>query len=41
LLLTWMEQMHLAATIDQCWQPHREWEGLRRSLRGWCLAIRR
>lgn len=27
LLLTWMEQMHLAATIDQCWQPHREWEG--------------
>jgi hypothetical protein len=23
LLLAWMDQMHIAATIDQHWQPHR------------------
>lgn len=28
LLLSWMEQMQIARTIDQHWQPHREWEGL-------------
>jgi hypothetical protein len=28
LLLNWMEQMQIAATIDQHWPTHREWEGL-------------
>lgn len=28
LLLGWMEQMQIVTTIDQHWQPHREWEGL-------------
>jgi hypothetical protein len=28
LLLTWMEQMYIAQTIDQPWQPHRAWAGL-------------
>jgi len=28
LILTWMQQMHLAEHIDSHWQPHREWEGL-------------
>jgi transposase len=28
LLIAWMDQMQLAATIDQHWQPHRGWTGL-------------
>ena len=28
LLIAWMDQMQIAATIDQHWQPHREWDGL-------------
>lgn len=28
LVLTWMEQMQIAPTIDQQWSPHRGWTGL-------------
>jgi hypothetical protein len=27
LLLAWMDQMQIAQTIDQHWQPHRGWTG--------------